>query len=442
MSDDVEVRLRSAYETLAPEPGCEVDLSTALATAPQEAVASRVAWARRLAVPLAASLLVVGAWWWGNRPSGEAPAGPDNAKEASSTLTIRVVSSGAVGYSLSLGPDRFNIVSKMSFADPEKEFETASALEKAISNIADAVPRDADGTSTLRLVLAADASAKWAWVSQVMMLAATAKVADIAFADPADPKTTIAQPLPNDAGLHPAPADTVAWRVVLRNAVGIDCATIAVTGVLVNVTVPGIERPRMAAGTLLVEGAATNAPTLGPVEELRKKSRDTLDRLSESARGLLARGKPVAAQIDAPPDAGGTSCVPYGAVFDVLAALKAAGIETIHFAGVAAPIRPPTPTTSMDANAELVQKRIRGAHFEDATIAQVATYLSTVTGLHFVVSPKAGVRDVKINVPTLADVSVRELLDLVTTAVGLRWKLRDYGIVEIREKSEESGEGR
>jgi Flp pilus assembly secretin CpaC/tetratricopeptide (TPR) repeat protein len=91
--------------------------------------------------------------------------------------------------------------------------------------------------------------------------------------------------------------------------------------------------------------------------------------------------------------------------------------------------------------ATLEAKRVKGLLWEDQNLDQVTSYLRTVTGLNFFVTPKVRAgrfEEVKVTIGPLDDVSVRELLDLVTTPWDLRWHVRD-GVVEIALKEEVSG---
>ena len=70
------------------------------------------------------------------------------------------------------------------------------------------------------------------------------------------------------------------------------------------------------------------------------------------------------------------------------------------------------------------------------------TYLRTVTGLNFHITPKVRTTkfdEVKITVPGLDDVSVKWLLDnVITTPYDLRWEPRD-GVVTLVMKDEVPG---
>ena len=93
--------------------------------------------------------------------------------------------------------------------------------------------------------------------------------------------------------------------------------------------------------------------------------------------------------------------------------------------------------------ATLEAKRVKGLQFQDQNLDQVVTYLRTVTGLNFHITPKVRTTafdNVKINVPGLDDVSVKWVLDnVVTTPYDLRWEPRD-GVVTIAMKDEVAGE--
>ncbi len=88
--------------------------------------------------------------------------------------------------------------------------------------------------------------------------------------------------------------------------------------------------------------------------------------------------------------------------------------------------------------APLEAKRIKGLHFEEASLDQVVTYLNTVTGFSFVVSPGAravGSAGMRVTL-ALDDVSARQVLDLVTAPNGLRWRVEDYRVVRISTQDE------
>ncbi|HVG93729.1 MAG TPA: hypothetical protein VND21_04730, partial [Planctomycetota bacterium] len=87
----------------------------------------------------------------------------------------------------------------------------------------------------------------------------------------------------------------------------------------------------------------------------------------------------------------------------------------------------------------LEAKRIKGLQFVDQSLDQVVTYLRTVTGLNFFITPR--VRDsgradnVRVNVARLDDVTAREVLDLVTAPHELGWESRD-GVITIALREE------
>ncbi len=86
-------------------------------------------------------------------------------------------------------------------------------------------------------------------------------------------------------------------------------------------------------------------------------------------------------------------------------------------------------------------KHIKGASFTEATIDQIATYLRTVTGVEFRVSPKArGSQSEKrlVSMPLVADTTARQLLDVVVVPMGLVWTVRDDA-VEIATPDEAGG---
>ena len=90
----------------------------------------------------------------------------------------------------------------------------------------------------------------------------------------------------------------------------------------------------------------------------------------------------------------------------------------------------------------LQAKRVQGLTFADANLDQVVTYLRTVTGLNFYITPKLRTGgkfdDVKVNIPLLDNVSVYEVLQIITQQAGLKWEPRN-GIVTIAMSDEVSG---
>ena len=75
----------------------------------------------------------------------------------------------------------------------------------------------------------------------------------------------------------------------------------------------------------------------------------------------------------------------------------------------------------------LKEKRVKGLTFTDANLDAVASYLHTVTGLAFVISPKvraAKFDAVKVNIPLTDNVAAAEILDIVTAPNDLRWEIR------------------
>ncbi len=71
------------------------------------------------------------------------------------------------------------------------------------------------------------------------------------------------------------------------------------------------------------------------------------------------------------------------------------------------------------------KKRVKGLDWEEQNLDQVTSYLRTITGLNFYVSPKVRqekFEDVVISTQ-LDDVSVRDILDtVVTDPYELRWE--------------------
>jgi len=440
--DPVVTTVQRAYGHLVPETGAEVDLQRALAVAPQEeSPSSIVLWGRRLAIPVAASLLAAAAWWWGThrepedagRPRSESAARPDEPKEPAKveekpppSVVVRVAADGTVRYSLALGRDRFPIESNLSFGDEAKGPETMKALAEALRTLADGVSKpDVRGASGLRLVLESEASARWPWVNWVIQAGTIAKIADVVYASPSDATLTVAQPLPTDAGAG-APASPSSTLHVTLFAVGDDACDLlrAGGGVETKVAVRGQER--------LEVGSYAVRPAL-PADPRRQATLDALSAAVKRALAAAAPGTPLACVIDAPNPRG--ACVPFGVVFDVLATLRASGVARVQLTGIAPPLPLASVAGALPARTPLDEKRIVGVRLDRTTLASVCTFLSTVTGLNFVVSPGATALDVRVTL-AVEEISARLLLDVVTSAHGLRWSLHDHGVVRILAKSE------
>ena len=87
------------------------------------------------------------------------------------------------------------------------------------------------------------------------------------------------------------------------------------------------------------------------------------------------------------------------------------------------------------------KKRVKGLDWEEQNLDQVVTYLRTITGLNFYVSPKVreGKFDDVIISAQLDDVSVRTILDaVVTEPFELKWEARG-GVIWIITSEETSG---
>ena len=80
----------------------------------------------------------------------------------------------------------------------------------------------------------------------------------------------------------------------------------------------------------------------------------------------------------------------------------------------------------------LSAKHIQGLQFEDATLDTALSYLATITGLSFYVTPKARKQRADQIAITLAmkKLAAKKLLDLICHPHGLRWAVRK-GIVTI-----------
>jgi hypothetical protein len=85
-------------------------------------------------------------------------------------------------------------------------------------------------------------------------------------------------------------------------------------------------------------------------------------------------------------------------------------------------------------------KRVRSLDWgEEVTIPQAASYLRTITGLNFHVTPRAQVEAEDVRVPfQVEDVSVLDVLDVMTEMNGLAWEVYD-GLVRIGLKDEIGG---
>lgn len=86
-------------------------------------------------------------------------------------------------------------------------------------------------------------------------------------------------------------------------------------------------------------------------------------------------------------------------------------------------------------------KRVKGLDWEDQNLDQVVSYLRTITGLNFFITPKvrAEVYDEVEVTLQLDDVTIRTVLDLVTQPYELRWS-PENGVVKIATKDEVRGD--
>ncbi|MCC7138341.1 MAG: hypothetical protein IT460_07955 [Planctomycetes bacterium] len=426
MSRDVpstEAALRAAYGPLAPEPGVEAELERALESAAQEpASAPSARGARWLAVPLAASLLAGVAWWWGTRhepagpPSGATTAKPGDAGDDADrppTVAVRLAADGAITFSVALGKDRFTIHSRHSFADATQAPETVAALQRTLATMKEGVA-SAGGArgSRLRLVLAPELATRWAWVTWTMQAAATAGISDVAYADPEDPRTTIAHPLPKDGALE-APGAVRRVSVALFAMGDAPCDRTA-SGIVEVLAVVRGARTAEAGPYAVLPGRAAN--------ERRTAALDVvLDALRGEADAAKAAGATLQCVVEAPPPNG--PCVPYGAVYDALLALERAAVGPVLFAGAPAPRRPAGAAASV--REELATRRVRDVHF-DGTLEAFATMVRTITGLEARPSERARETRVVVDLP---DGSVEQLLDAACKGAGLRWDVLDRTIL-------------
>jgi type II secretory pathway component GspD/PulD (secretin)/tetratricopeptide (TPR) repeat protein len=91
--------------------------------------------------------------------------------------------------------------------------------------------------------------------------------------------------------------------------------------------------------------------------------------------------------------------------------------------------------------ATLEAKRVKGLVFQEANLDQVVAYLRITTGLNFHITPKVRsgkFEDVKVSMGPLDDVTVRQVLDIVTSTNALKWEPRN-GVVTIMLPEEVAG---
>ncbi len=90
----------------------------------------------------------------------------------------------------------------------------------------------------------------------------------------------------------------------------------------------------------------------------------------------------------------------------------------------------------------LETKRVKGLNWGEGTdLDQVVSYLRTITGLNFFITPKVRAEvydEVEIDLQ-LDDVSVRTVLDLITEPYELKWS-PENGVVKIATKDEVRGD--
>jgi len=90
--------------------------------------------------------------------------------------------------------------------------------------------------------------------------------------------------------------------------------------------------------------------------------------------------------------------------------------------------------------AALRSKRVMNLQWgDDTTIPQAVSYLRTMTGLNFFVTPKAQTEKEEARVPLNVDnVAVSDILDVMTDQNGMKWEVRD-GLVRITTADEVTG---
>ena len=89
----------------------------------------------------------------------------------------------------------------------------------------------------------------------------------------------------------------------------------------------------------------------------------------------------------------------------------------------------------------LESKRVKGLSWENANLDQVVSYLRTITGLNFFITPTVRAEkfdEVSVTL-SLDDVSVKTILDLITSQHELKWEPKD-GVVRIATGGEVRGD--
>lgn len=99
-----------------------------------------------------------------------------------------------------------------------------------------------------------------------------------------------------------------------------------------------------------------------------------------------------------------------------------------------------TPTQEEGLEQVLAKKKIRGLEWEETNLDTAITYLRTITGVNFQLSPKVREEKSEDVIYTLSfdDVSVKAVLDVMTEPFGLRWEPRD-GVIWILTDEEIDG---
>lgn len=102
------------------------------------------------------------------------------------------------------------------------------------------------------------------------------------------------------------------------------------------------------------------------------------------------------------------------------------------------------PTDELGTNgaiyAALKSKRVMNLQWgDDTTLPMAVSYLRTMTGLNFYITPKAQSEKEEARVPlTIDDYAVSDILDIMTEQNGLKWEVRD-GLVRITTAEEITG---
>ncbi len=117
--------------------------------------------------------------------------------------------------------------------------------------------------------------------------------------------------------------------------------------------------------------------------------------------------------------------------------------RAIPVATLPAKAAPDAGLRTLEAGRVLESKRVKELRLDGASLDQVASYLRTVTGLDFLVTPRLRAErfeEVKVSL-VASDLAVVQVLDVVTAQHGLDWEIRD-GVVTIGLPEEVPGASR